>query len=425
MPGLFDTLRSAFRGRAREPNISFKQSEALRFSLMVAGKQAIWTPASYEALAKEGFSQNVYAYACIRAITAAVSGIPWLLYKQGRTLTELEKHPLIDLLNRPNPGQGFGRFFENVVGYLLISGNSYIERVGPNGGPPRELYAIRPDRMKVIPGTAVTPIAGYEYSAGSNKYQYPPENILHLKLFNPTSDWYGMGPIEAASRSIDQNNESKAWNVALLQNYAQPSGVFRTEQNLDDEQFNRLQREINAKTSGASVAGRPLVLEAGLSWESVGMTPADMSWLEGQKLSAREIAIAFGVPPEIIGDNSAKTYSNYKEARAALYEETVLPLLDWLRDELNNWLTPLFGDGLYLDYDKDEIEALQESRDATWNRVKSSWWLTLDEARAATGYDEDPDFGHLYPWQLTPQKGGLPSLPSDPNPDDTGNGGGE
>lgn len=137
-----------------------------------------------------------------------------------------------------------------------------------------------------------------------------------------------------------------------------------------------------------------MLLEGGLDWKEMGLSPADMHWLEGLKLSAREIAIAFGVPPELIGDSENKTYSNWSESRKAFYEETVLPLMDWLRDELNNWLVPKFGDDrIYVDYDRDEIEALQEDRAAVWERAIKAvekGILTPNEARLMVGYEEVP-----------------------------------
>src|SRR5690606_10856704 len=141
-------------------------------------------------------------------------------------------------------------------------------------------------------------------------------------------------------------------------------------------------------------AGRPMLLEGGLSWQQISLNAKDMEWLEGQKISAREIAMVFGVPSELLGDSTNKTYSNYKEARQAFYMETVLPLMDWLRDEFNNWLTPLFGDNLYLDYDRDDIEAIQEDRTLVWKRSAEAvrfGLLTINEARKAMGYESHPD----------------------------------
>jgi HK97 family phage portal protein len=143
---------------------------------------------------------------------------------------------------------------------------------------------------------------------------------------------------------------------------------------------------------GARNAGRPLLLEGGLDWKEIGLTPAEMHWLEGLKLSAREISIAFGVPPELIGDAENKTYSNLRESRQAFYTETVLPLMDSIKGELNNWLIPKFGDKkIYIDYDRDDIEALQEERETVWARaleaVKTGV-ITPNEARVMLGYDE-------------------------------------
>lgn len=373
-----------------------KQSQTTRAIVAMMLSQPVWTPRNYANFAKEGYQNNVYVYACVRQIAMAVAGIPWIVYRQGRggKVEELDDHPLAQLLERPNPWQGGSRFFENLVAFLMLSGNSYIEAVGPERGTPKELYVLRPDRIKVLPGNSQQPIAGYQYTVGGVTVTFKPEEILHLKLFNPLDDWYGMSPIEAAARSIDQNNESRAWNVALLQNSARPPGALVTENELSEEQYKRLKEEIQEKYAGSKNAGRPLLLEGGLDWKEMGLSPADMHWLEGLKLSAREIAIAFGVPPELIGDNTNKTYSNYKEARQAFYTETVLPLLDWIRAELNNWLVPKFGDDkIYIDYDRDEIEALQEDREAVWKRAMEAvkiGVLTPNEARLLLGYEEIP-----------------------------------
>lgn len=373
--------------------LSIKQSESYRaiVSLFRSG-QPVWTPVNYAALSKEGFSRNVYVFACVEKTAKACAGINWLLYRKGRNgdVIEIYEHPLLDLMERPNPWQGQASFIENVIAYLRLSGNSYIEKVGPKNGPPRELYTLRPDRMKVIPGNAQEPVAGYIYEVAGNKVTFGTDEILHLKTFNPLNDWYGLSPLEIAARSIDQNNASRAWNVGLLQNGARPSGALVYPETLQEDQYERLREQIEQKYAGPKNAGRPLILEGGLDWKEMGLSPRDMNWIEGLRLSAREISIALGVPSELIGDSTNKTYSNYQEARKAFYQETVLPLMDWLRDDLNNWLTPMFGERLYLDYDRDDIEALQEERSAVWTRSISavnSGILTPNEARETMGYE--------------------------------------
>jgi len=383
---IFENLKAFFQGQT-------KQSSTTRAIVETTLRQPIWTPKDYANFAKEGYCNNVYVFACVKTISLAIAGIPWIVYQTQRNgeIIELPNHPLRNILERPNPWQGGSSFFEDVAGYLMLSGNAYIEAVGPERGAPRELYVLRPDRMRVLPGDGTQLVGGYEYTVNGETVKFTPEQILHLKTFNPLNDWYGMSPIEAAARSIDQNNESRAWNVALLQNMARPPGALVTEQTLTEAQFERLKEDIERYYTGARNAGRPLLLEGGLDWKEMGLNAQEIAWLEGLKLSAREIAIAFGVPPELIGDSENKTYSNWQESRKAFYEETILPLMDWMKAELNNWLVPKFGDSsVFIDYDKDEIEALSEDRQTMWQRaiegVKAGI-ITPNEAREMLGYE--------------------------------------
>lgn len=375
-----------------------RQKQASFFRAMVAffGGHPVWTPRDYGHLAHESYEANATVFACVNTIARAVAGVPWLLYQLpaspwGR-IEEIEDHPLLELIERPNPWQGQAAFFESLVGFLLLSGNSYVLAVGPERGMPRELYLLRPDRVQVLPDERNL-VRGYRYTVNGIPHDYVNGEVLHIRLFHPRNDWYGLSPVEAAARHVDQDNAATAWNTALLQNMARPPGALVTEHNLEETQFRRLQEQIEQRYSGAKNAGRPLLLEGGLDWKQFGLSPADMDWLNGQKLSGRRIASVFGVPPELIGDSESKTYSNYKEARKALYQETVLPLLDRIRDDLNAWLVPRFGQRLWLDYDRDEIEAIQEDRETVWRRaidaVKAGV-ITPNEARAMLGYDEVP-----------------------------------
>ena len=425
---MFERLRSWMRT---------KTNEAYRVILEYTLKQAQWSRTDYETMSREGFQSNVYVYACIKQIAMACAGIPWILYNSDNMQKgeEIDKHPLLDLLQRPNPMQGHSRFMENVVAYLLLDGNSFISAVGPDNGPPIELWTLRPDRVGILPGDSIDPILGYVYSITHNEtgtltYRYRYDEILHLPLFNPLDDWRGMSPLQVAAKSVDQNNMSREWNVSLLQNGARPWGALSTEAKLDEPTRKRLEKKLEEKYSGYAAGGRPMVLEGGLKWEEMGLSPVDMAWLEGTQLSAREIAIAFNVPPELIGDSSNKTYSNYKEARLALYIENVLPLMSWIRDEFNRWLVPRFGKNLYLDYDKDEIEALQEEREKVWARIKDAHFLTQNEKRLALGYEARPDCDViLVPYSMIPiDKAGTVQMPSSVpiprgNEDDKGKGG--
>lgn len=414
----------------RNPFRLLKESQATKSIVQFYTGQALFSGSEYKNFVRNGYKKNPYAYSSIRTIAVSAAGVPWLVYRrQGKLLVEVTNpaigsmdYRLQRLITRPNPRMGWSRFMEQMITFLELSGNSFIERNGPDGKPPMELYVLRPDRMRVIAGDSINPIRRYEYTAGGDpvKYELLPDGsfeILHLYYIDPESDFYGMSPLQPGMSSIDQNNSSKEWNVSLLQNSARPSGFLISKSQIDDPEFDKLKEELGLSYSGALNAGRPKLLEGDFTWQEAGMSPVDMNWLEGQKLSARETAIVTGVAPEIIGDSANKTHANYKEARQALYEENVLPKLDWIRDEFNNWLTPLFDEKLYIDYDKDSIEALSEDRNARWNRVSKARFLTCNEQRTEVGYDP-VDGGNviLIPLNLVP----LTTATFEYEPDDSG-----
>lgn len=357
--------------------------------------RAVWSPRRFDAFAEEAYQKNVIAFRAINQVSRAAASVPWRLAENtGRR--NGTRHPLLDLLARPNPMMARSEFIEAVIGYYLIAGNAYIEAVGMETESPRELWPLRPDRMQVVPGKTGLP-QGYAYTlAGAERrWEADPVTgrspILHLKTFHPLDDWYGLSPVEPAGYAIDQRNESDRWNMALLQNGARPLGALVYEPrdgaaaNLSDEQFARLRQEVAAQYGGAKNAGRPMLLDGGLRWQEMSLSPKDMDFLNARHAASRDVAQAFGVPPQLLGIPGDNTYSNYQEARLALWEETVIPLLRHLRDEFNAWLAPRFGEGLVLDIDLDEIPALTLRRERTWARLQDAEFLTVNEKRENVG----------------------------------------
>ena len=349
--------------------------------------QPVWNPRDTRTLAKEGYARNAVVHRCVRLIAGAAASVPWIAHEND---AELDTHPLLELLHRPDPRTDIARFVEAVVGHLLIAGNSYIEAVSLDGMP-RELHVLRPDRMKVIPGESGWPEA-YEYTLGAQSVRFAQEGavppILHLPLFHPTDDHYGLSPLEAAATALDIHNASSAWTMALLDNAARPSGalVYTAEAGMSQDQYERLKEELEASFQGAANAGRPLLLEGGLDWRAMAMTPRDMDFAEAKNAAAREIALAFGVPPMLLGIPGDNTYANYQEANRALWRETVLPLLNRLAGALGSWLAPAYGGALQLGHDLDAIPALSAEREALWKRVGEADFLSEDEKRIAVGY---------------------------------------
>jgi HK97 family phage portal protein len=351
--------------------------------------QPVWSPRDYAAFAREGYAKNPIVYRAVRMIAEAAASVPLRLFEGAH---RLDTHPLLDLLASPNAAACAPDLLEDWYGYLLIAGNAYMEAVSVSGEV-RELHVLRPDRVKVIAGSDGWPDA-YEYTANgaSVRFAQNPQigarPILHMALFNPSSDYYGLSPIEAAASAIDLHNAASSWNKALLDNAARPSGALvytGTDGHLTEEQFSRLKAELERNYQGAMNAGRPLLLEGGLEWQAMALSPKDMDFLEAKHAAAREIALALGVPPMLLAIPGDNTYSNYAEAGRVFWRQTVLPVVKRTLAALSAWLGPRFGDGLTLRPALDEIEALSSERAALWERVTNADFLTVDEKRAAVG----------------------------------------
>ena len=354
---------------------------------------------TYQELAKEGYLKNAIVYRCVNEISKGASSVP-LLLKNGDEI--VEQHPLIDLLNRPNPLQSYSEFFNSLFGYVLLGGNAYILKVGSEMGTPQELHQLRPDRM-VIKGSGNPIPDRYEYVVNGRvqkTYMVDQVNgyseVKHVKLWNPLDDYYGLSPMSAAAVEVDQFNMSSKHNVNLLQNGARPSGavIFKPQDdagfaaNLSESQRQQLLTDLNNRFSGAGNAGRPMLLEGDFDWKEMGLTPKDMDFHRLKNMAATDIALCFGVPSQLVGVPDAQTYANVSEARLALYEETIIPHLRKIESDLNEWLVPLYDDRLTLEFDIDSIPALSERKRKTYENVTSAvreGIMTRNEAREQIG----------------------------------------
>jgi len=205
---------------------------------------------------------------------------------------------------------------------------------------------------------------------------------------HPLDDHCGAGALEAAWQAVLIHNAATNWNRALLENAARPSGalVYETGDGatLAHEQFERLKRELDVAFSGAANAGRPMLLDGGLKWQSMALTPADMDFATLKSAAARDIALAFGVPPMLLGLPGDNTYANYREANRALWRLTLLPLAEKLFAALRQGLSPWFPQAA-IGVDLDRVTALSEDRERLWSQVSDADFLSRDEKRQLLG----------------------------------------
>ncbi|WP_102109353.1 phage portal protein [Oceaniglobus roseus] len=347
-----------------------------------------WSPRDTVSLVRTGFTGNPVGFRCVRLISEAAAALPLVLQDHA---TRYDVHPLLSLISRPNAGQGRAELFEALYGQILLSGNGYLEAVGE--GVPVELHVLRSDRMSLVPGVDGWPVA-YEYAVGGRRVRFPVEGgvspVCHVKSFHPQDDHYGLSPMQAAAQALDVHSAASRWSKALLDNAARPSGaiVYRGvdgQGTLTADQYDRLLSEMESHHQGARNAGRPMLLEGGLDWKPMGFSPSDMEFQKTKESAAREIALAFGVPPMLLGIPGDATYANYAEAHRAFYRLTVLPLAQRVCGAMSHWLAGFTGEAVELRCDLDQVPALAAERDQQWARVAGADFLTDAEKRALLG----------------------------------------
>lgn len=371
------TLTAAFKG-AGEHRVPLARAYTSPWIFADAGGGH--APFEYSAAASRAYLENPVAQRAVRLVAESIGGAP-LLPGDPK---------LAALASETSAGQSL---LETLASSLLLHGNAYVQVLKDARGRPVELFALRPERLRVVAGPDGWP-SGYLYEVGERRVTIPvldedaSPNLIHIRHFHPLDDHYGAGCLAAADRAIATHNAAAHWNRQLLENAARPSGALVYDAGdagtLTPDQFERLKEELGRAFAGGGNAGRPMLLEGGLKWQSMSMTPADMDFAELKAAAARDIALAFGVPPMLLGLPGDSTYANYREANRALWRLTLLPLAAKLLGALGEGLAPWFPDEKLM-IDLDRVPALAEDRERLWTQVTGADFLSDDEKRAMLG----------------------------------------
>ena len=389
MPNRFFSWRASAPARKATAPPAHKTEPLIAVDLTRRGDAM---PAGYAALARTGFRRNPVVYRCVRLIAEAAASVD--LQIEGEHSARVR-----DLLSGGTPICPAGSTLESFYGQLQIAGSAYLEAT-MLGDDPVALRSVRPDRVEIAT-SAKEQAFGWRIDRGSHReliridpvtFRSP---LLALHLFDPLEPADGHGPLEASAQAVHIHNEGSRWVQALLRNSARPSGALvysgmPGDDRLTDQQFDRLKSEMREQFQGPTAAGRPLLLEGGLDWKPMAMSPADMDFIEARREAAREIAFAFGVPPMLLGIPGDNTYANYREANLAFWRQTVLPLVTRFAKAFQDWMEPWFGD-VTVRPDLDSVPALGAERDALWARVGAAAFLTDAERRELLGLPTQGD----------------------------------
>ncbi len=378
------SLASAFKGAS--PRVPLARGFLSPWGFADGGGSR--APFAYGSAVKRAYLDNPVAQRAVRLVAEGIGGAPLLPADPD----------LARLVSDTSAGQPL---LETLAAQLLLHGNAYVQVMKDASGRPVELFALRPERMTVNAGPDGWP-TGFTYTAAEQRLTIPvldqdaARNLIHIRHFHPADDHYGAGCLAAADQAIATHNAAADWNRQLLENAARPSGalVYETGDGggLTADQFDRLKAELAQAFAGPLNAGRPMLLEGGLRWQSLSLSPADMDFATLKAAAARDIALAFGVPPMLLGLPGDATYANYREANRALWRLTLLPLAGKILTGLAEGLAVWFPDAR-LAVDLDRVPALAEDREKLWAQVSAADFLSDAEKRALLGLPEAPSDG--------------------------------
>ena len=392
------------------------------------GNSIIWNPENDSTYIEKGYQYNTTIYSIVNLIAKTAATIPFQIYeiksenelKRYKAMTSgiangsalhkaevLRKHALEEvadtelheLLSRPNPAQSYNAWIQEIIAFGKLTGNRYIYGLKPdtgaNKGKFKELYVLPSQKVEINSGGIFDPIKSYslEYNG---QYKMAAEDICHIKDFNPYYDGtgshlYGMSPLKAGLRSLDTNNEAVTTGAKYLQNQTARGVLMSDEGDINEVQAQQLKEKFRQNYQGSNSAGDIVITPKKLSWINFGMSASDLSLIEQYNASIKDLCNIYSVPAVLLNNTESSTYNNVIEAKKTLYQNAVIPELNKIKDELNRWLVPAYGDKLYIDFDYTSISEMQEEMDKVVGQMSQAWWLTPNEKRQAMSYGVEAD----------------------------------
>lgn len=425
--GLFDNIRGLLNKNAQSTHVDFNKA-----IYNYLGENLISSVENDDSYINNGYRKNATIYSIINLINKAAQTIPFQVYeiqnsnelKKYKALTsgefntgsihksqiirknsmvELEDTEIHELLNRPNPAQSYNTFIQEIIAFGKLTGNRYIYGIRPETGSRSgkftELYVLPSQVMQIHSGGIMQPVKEYSFEYNGT-HRLPADQVLHISDFNPYYDGtgshlYGMSPLQAGLRNLDANNEALTTGHKYLQNQTARGVLMSDEGDLTETQARQLKSKFRQQYQGSNNAGDVIITPKKLSWINFGMDASDLSLIEQYNSSIKDLCNIYNVPVQLLNNTESSTYNNQKEAKKALYQNAVIPELIKIREELNRWLTPTFGEKLYIDFDFSVVPELQEEMDKVVDQMSKAWWITPNEKRTAMSYGVDDESSEM------------------------------
>jgi HK97 family phage portal protein len=309
----------------------------------------------------EGYNASAAVYTCVEKRAKLVSSAPWVVKRKlpDGTFETLPDHPLQKLIDMPNPGTSWLEVMYEVSQQLDLAGNAYMSEIKAGvSGLPTQLWLLPSQYIKIKPGN-VNLIDGYEYQESSaKKFNIMADDMIQLKLPNPNSRYFGQPTLMAAGRATDIDRESGIWQKNSLENRGVVDLHVEVPDTMQPDQIDALKVSIKEKQTGSANAREPWITSGKIN--QLGQTAIEMDFVNSRKAVWAEICAVFGMSMSVLGFTENVNLANGAEQQKALWVNSIIPMLELIKQQLNAQLSTEF-DGVILDYDLSNIEALQEN----------------------------------------------------------------
>ena len=344
-----------------------------------------WAPETYG----EYYAKSVLVYSAVKMRADNIIRPPLVAYQRkanGDKEALPRNHPLNDLMAKVNPFWTRGDLWRATSTYLDLWGSCFwtLTRSSPSS-PPTEIWPVRPDRMRII-GSKAKYIQGFVYEWQGRRVPLLPEEVIWFRHFNPLDELSGFSPVAALRLSADMGIDALKYNRNVFK-YGLMFGnvAIETESTPTDSDMEDFYKRLKNRFAGPDNAFRPLVMGAGMKATNLGFSPREMEYVATLRWALEDVSRVFGIPKPMLADLENATYSNIQQAELIFWRNTIVPLLMFLQEELNEMLIPQFGPDLFVEFDLTDIEALQANINEVSMRQREDikvGVLTINEVRA-------------------------------------------
>jgi len=334
------------------------------------------------------FGEVGWLYAVVSKIAQCVSDAKWSIYSQKNgEETEVERSPIMDVLNFVNPFQTFQEFIELHEIYMGLAGECFWVVNKNKGGLPGELWIVPPDKMSVVPSKKDF-IAGYIYKVGSESIPLDKELVIHFKLPNPMNPYRGLGPVQAMAQDLDGEINAAKWNNKFFYNSARPDVVMFPEGDVSEENYIRLKEQFKERHQGTANSNRMAIASGIRDIKLLSISAKDMDFKELRLLNRDNILGIFGMPLSVMGITENVNRANAEAGDYTFARWIVQPRLNRIKNKLNEQFLPMFpnSQNLCLDFDDVVPESVEENRALAESGIKSGY-MKINEARELAGLD--------------------------------------